>query len=220
MSSDTIVGISFGDAYRAHEFMLATQRLVAHHHVELLDAVTIAKDADGKTHVRETVDPSPASSALSGGLWAGLLGLILAGPVGWVAGTAVGAGVGAVTAKVVDVGIPDDWVAWFKEAVQPGTVTVVLLLRQVDRPAVLAELERFAGARLVYANVDADAIQRMRDALGDPATGPLTQQPAGPPAKGSGPGEDGTWPPPTVATDEPAPDPADPAGPTSHEGER
>jgi uncharacterized membrane protein len=203
-SADTIVGISFSDAFRAQEFLTATHRLVAQHQVELLDAVTIVKDAEGKAHVRETVDPSPVTSALSGGLWAGLLGLILAGPLGWVAGAAVGAGVGAVTAKVVDVGIPDDWVAWFRDAVQPGTATVVLLLRHMDRPALLSELERFAGARLVYANVDSDAVQRMRDALGDPATGPLTQEAE--PASGA------TFPAPsTVPGDEPPS--------TSHEGE-
>jgi uncharacterized membrane protein len=173
--ADTIVGISFTDAFRAQEFLTATMRLRAQHHIELLDAVTITKDLEGKTTARETVDPSPGRSALSGGMWAGLIGLILGGPIGWVAGAAVGAGVGAVTAKVVDLGIPDDWVGWFRDAVQPGTVTVVLLMRRADRAVVLSELERFEGARLVYANVESDMVQRIRDALGDPATGPLTQ---------------------------------------------
>ena len=62
---------------------------------------------------------------MSGALWTGLFGLLLGGPVGWIAGAAIGAGAGAVTAKVVDLGISDEWVAWFREAVQPGTATVV-----------------------------------------------------------------------------------------------
>ena len=174
-TADTIVGISFDDAFRAQEFLTASYRLVSQHNVELLDAVTIAKDRTGKTIVRETVDPSPGASALRVGVWTGLLGLFLAGPIGWLAGTAVGAGAGAVRAKIVDVGVPDAWVAWFREAVQPDTVTVVLLLGEVNRPVVMAELERFAGAHLVYANVEPDVVQRIRDALDDPATGPLTQ---------------------------------------------
>jgi uncharacterized membrane protein len=152
---------------------------VSQHNVELLDAVMISKDANGRTAVRETIDPSPASSAVKAGVWTGLLGLFLAGPIGWLAGTAVGAGAGAVRAKIVDVGVPDEWVAWFREAVQPDTVTVVLLLGEVNRAVVMAELERFAGARLVYANVEPDVVRRIRDALGDPATGPLTE-PAAP----------------------------------------
>ena len=136
----------------------------------------IVKDANGKTTVRETTDPQPGTSALSGGMWAGLVGLIIGGPVGWIAGTAIGAGAGAVSAKVIDIGVPDAWVDWFREAVQPATVTVVLLLERIDTPAVLDELERFAGARLVYANVPPDVVQRIRDALHDPASGPLTQE--------------------------------------------
>ncbi|MGH9135538.1 MAG: DUF1269 domain-containing protein [Acidimicrobiales bacterium] len=179
---DTIVGISFDDAFRAQEFLTATYRLASQHQVEMLDAVTIVKDQTGKTSVRETTDPQPLQSALSGGVWAGLFGLILGGPVGWLAGTAIGAGAGAVTAKVIDHGIPDEWVKWFREAVRPGTATVVLLLGTVDREATLDELRRFAGAHLVYANVDPDAVQRIREALGDESTGPLTaerEQPLG-----------------------------------------
>lgn len=174
--ASTIVGLSFDDPFRAQEFHLAAIGLGSKHDLELLDVVTIVKDEQGKTHVAETIDPSPGRSALSGGMWAGLFGLLLGGPIGWAAGVAVGAGVGAVTAKVVDLGLPDDWVAWFREAVQPGTHTVVLLFGDVDATAALKELQRFAGARLVYANVPPDVVGRIREAIHDPGTGPLAQE--------------------------------------------
>jgi uncharacterized membrane protein len=201
----TIVGISFSDAFRAQEFLTATTRLASQQRIELLDAVTIVKDQTGKTLVRETTDLQPATSALSGGMWAGLFGLILGGPVGWLAGTAIGAGAGAVAAKVIDHGIPDDWVKWFREAVQPGTVTVVSLLGRLDQAAALEELQRFGGAKLVYANVPSDVVQRIRDALGDESTGPMTQdQPAAPgpgdahDEGGNEPQSPANWPPPTA----------------------
>lgn len=175
--ASTIVGLSFDDPFRAQEFHISAIGLGNKHDLELLDVVTIVKDENGKTHVAETIDPSPGRSALSGGMWAGLFGLLLGGPIGWAAGVAVGAGVGAVTAKVVDLGLPDDWVAWFRDAVQPGTYTVVLLFGEVDAVAALRELERFAGARLVYANVPPDVVGRIREAIGDPSTGPLTSEP-------------------------------------------
>src|SRR5690606_1797638 len=51
---DTIVGISFDDAFRSQEFLTASYRLASQGQMELRDAVLIAKDADGKTVVRET----------------------------------------------------------------------------------------------------------------------------------------------------------------------
>jgi uncharacterized membrane protein len=164
---DTIVGISFDDAFRAQELMTAAFRLASKGQAQVLDAVTIVKDQNGKTFVKETIDPSPGVSALSGGMWAGLFGLLLGGPVGWLAGAAIGAGAGAARAKIVDLGVPDEWVAWFREAVQPGTVTLVLLLGQFDREATFTELARFGGGHLVHANLEPDAIARIRRALDD-----------------------------------------------------
>jgi len=81
-TAPTLVGISFPDIYRAQEFLTAAQGLAAKGAFTLKDAVTVVKTPEGKTHVHETVDPSPGRSAYSGALWAGLFGLILGGPVG------------------------------------------------------------------------------------------------------------------------------------------
>ena len=178
---ETLVGISFDDVFRAKEFLTAATRLAAHGDFEIIDAVILVKTPEGKTHVQETIDPQPGRSAMSGALWTGLFGLLLGGPVGWIAGAAVGAGAGAVTAKVVDLGISDEWVAWFREAVQPGTATIVLLVTKLDRDALVAEAARFEGAELVYANLDESTLTRLKEALGDThpdsATSPSTAPP-------------------------------------------
>lgn len=165
----TLIGISFGDPFRAQEFLTAANRLNANESIEMKDAVVVVKDDDGRVNVRETIDPQPGRTALSGGMWAGLFGLILGGPVGWIAGAAVGAGAGVVTARVVDLGIPDDWVEWFRKAVQPGTATVALLVGDFDRDTLVAEVARFSGAQLIYANVDAALHDRLAGALGTAA---------------------------------------------------
>ncbi len=168
----TLVGISFENAFRAQEFLVAASGLAAAGKLKLKDAVTVVKDNSGKTVVHETLDPTPVRSALSGAMWAGLFGLILGGPVGWIAGLVVGAGAGAATAKVMDLGVPDEWVTWFRDAVQPGTATVALLVEDLDRNALVAEAARFTGAELVYANLDDATIERVRDAFAnhDPVT--------------------------------------------------
>jgi len=163
--AQVIVGLSFDDVYRAQEFLTAATRLAAHGEMVLRDAVIVTKDADGKTHVKETTDPKPGSAALSGGMWAGLIGLLVGGPIGWAAGTAIGAGAGAAAAKAIDIGLPDEWVDWFEEAVQPDTVTVALLVDGFDADALVAEAERFTGARLVYANLDPGTLARVEAAL-------------------------------------------------------
>jgi len=161
----TLVGISFPDIFRAQEFLTAATGLAAHGRLKLKDAVIVLKDDDGKTHVKETIDPEPGRTALSGALWAGLVGLAIGGPVGWVAGMAVGGVGGAVTAKVVDLGISDEWVEWFRQAVQPGTATVLILLEDLERGALVEEAARFPGAELVYANLEPHTLERIEAAL-------------------------------------------------------
>lgn len=164
--AETLVGISFPDLFRAQEFLTAATRLASKGELTIKDAVTVVKDSDGKTVVHETVDLQPVPTALSGAVWAGLMGLILGGPVGWVAGMAVGAGAGAATAKLVDLGLADEWVDWFREVVQPDTATVALLATALDREALVAEAGRFVGAELVYTNLDPSTMERIRTALG------------------------------------------------------
>ena len=186
--TDTLVGIEFPDVFRAQEFLTATTRLAARGDIELRDAVTVISNADGRVIVRETRDLQTSTSAASGAIWAGLFGLILGGPVGWIAGTAVGAAGGAITAKVVDHGIPDEWVDWFRQAVRPGAAIVAVLVGDARRDAVFEELKRFEGARLVYANVPPEWQSRIRDALGEPpleVPEPTTGDPLPPPDAGT-----------------------------------
>lgn len=168
----SLIGVSFLDSFRAHEFLTAVQGLAAHNHLVLIDAVTVVKSSDGKAIVHETTDPQAFQSAWSGAVWAGLFGLLLGGPVGWVAGAAIGAGAGIATAHFVDLGVSDEWVEWFRESVQPGTSTVVLLVTEVGRNALVEETKRFPGAQLVYTNLDDATVEKIRHSFGDTADAP------------------------------------------------
>jgi uncharacterized membrane protein len=164
-----LAAISFDDDLRAVEFMTAVTRLAKDQRLTLHDAVFVVKRADGKTYVRETKDLQAGPTAIGVGLWSGLFGLLLGGPVGMLVAGGIGAGAGAVTAKLVDVGVTDEFVAQLREMVREGTTTVAILADHVDAQAVLAELHRFEGARYVAGNLPLVAIQAVRDALGDPA---------------------------------------------------
>jgi uncharacterized membrane protein len=91
---------------------------------------------------------------------------------------------------VVDHGIPDEWVDWFRQAVRPGASIVAVLLGEARRDVVFDELKRFEGAHLVYANVAPEFQTRIRDALGEPSPPtPTTGEPLPPPEPGTAAGE-------------------------------
>jgi uncharacterized membrane protein len=160
-----IIGVSFDRQVMAQQYLLAMGGLKESGDLDLQDAVIVTKHDDGSVKVVETIDPTPGRAALNGAMWTSLLGLVLGGPVGWVAGLGIGAASGAVTAKIVDLGIPDDWVAWFREAVEPGTSTVVILADHIHVPALATEARRFAGAELLYTSMPDHAYEQLRDAL-------------------------------------------------------
>lgn len=160
-----LVGVSLPDSLRAQEFLSAATRLGVKGALKVRDAVIVVKDEFGGTAIRETMDPQPGRTALSSAMWTGLLGFFVGGPVGWLVGGAVGAGVGAVTAKVIDLGIPDEWVHWFRDSVQPGTTNVVLLLEDLDVSALAGEFRRFPFARLVHTTLPEASMRLLEESL-------------------------------------------------------
>ena len=56
---------------------------------------------------------------------------------------------------------------WFKQDVEPGRTIVALLVEDLEEDALVGEVERLAGAELVYAHLDEGTIERIKGALGD-----------------------------------------------------
>src|SRR4051795_3074905 len=162
---EALFGVSFDDVFRAEEFLLALRGMASRGELRLNDAVVVYKADDGAVRARETKDLQASGTAVSGAMWSGLIGLLIGGPIGFVAGLGIGAGAGAITAKVVDIGIPDEWVDWFKQAVRPHTSTVVALASDVDLTKLYQEAQRFAGAELVHTTLRSGASADLAAAL-------------------------------------------------------
>lgn len=164
---DHIIGVSFDKVTRADEVLLALVHLQQEGEIALSDAVVVAKDDAGKVHVRQTVDPTPGRSALTGTIWGMLVGMLFGGPV-FLAAAAVGAGGGALMAKLIDLGLDDNWVKDVGKWLDPGTSALLILVAADVRPAVLAELGRYEGDVLYCTFPDAvrDELER---ALADKA---------------------------------------------------
>jgi len=158
--------IAFDSPLKSREAFLAFQRLQTEQGILLHDAVFLDKDAAGRSNVTETVDVKPADSAARSGLWGALIGTLIAGPVGTVVGGAVSAGIGALSAKLIDIGIPDGTIKELEGALSPGASALALLVSHVKDEALERELARFAGARLIQSSLTPDVVQRLRSALG------------------------------------------------------
>jgi len=149
-----IVGMSFDKVSRAEEVLLNLVHLQQEGQISLADAVVVSKTDDGHVHIRQTVDPSPKTGALSGSMWGVLIGLLF-GPVGPIIGAVAGAGTGALAAKLVDIGLDDGWIKQVGAWLDPSTSALLLLVADDVRPSVVTELRRFEGQVLYCTFPDA-----------------------------------------------------------------
>ncbi len=163
-----LIVLGFESRLKAEEALLAATRLHTEGEIVLHDAVFVTKDEDGATHVTETVDQTPGDAALSGSFWGMLFGTILAGPVGMVVGGAVSAGASALMAKLIDTGISDGAVKQLRETITTGTTALALLISHIHEEKLVAELHRFAGAKLVATDLPEAAVAEVKTALETP----------------------------------------------------
>lgn len=166
--------ISFTDTLRAQEFLLAVARLQNQKELELHDAVIIARDADGKSHVRETSDVTPSQAGVGAGVWGLLLGTLFGGPIGGLVVGAASAGGGALLAKLIDTGVKDETIAELRTTVPPGRVAVALLVSHVSVADLQRELSRFPNAELVETDLPGASVTAVQNALDEANRKPFT----------------------------------------------
>src|SRR3954464_2322452 len=83
---EALFGVSFEDVFRAEEFLLALRGLASRGELKLNGAVVVYKTDDGTVRARETRDLQASGTAVSGAMWTGLIGLLIGGAIGLVAG--------------------------------------------------------------------------------------------------------------------------------------
>ena len=91
-----------------------------------------------------------------------VLGALLGVPV---AGLALGAATGALAAKFIDLGIPQDFVDELTRAIEPGRIVVAILARTHDSDAVLAAVTAIEGGTVVAGDLPAEVMAAVDDAV-------------------------------------------------------
>lgn len=124
------------------------ERLIA-----IQNAAVIRRDKNDKLHISETADWGGGKGAAVGAIVGGAIGIIF--PPSLLAAGAIGAGIGALGAKLRDSGFKDDNLKEIGSALKPGTSAIVAVVEHTW----VADLERELaeeGAKTVRQAITAD----------------------------------------------------------------
>ncbi|MCK5697763.1 MAG: DUF1269 domain-containing protein [Gammaproteobacteria bacterium] len=157
--SDLVV-IGFDDEHKAFELRAELSKLQKEYLIEMEDVVVVTKNDKGKVQLHQAVNLT-AAGAVSGSFWGLLIGMIFLNPL---LGAAVGAGAGAISGKLTDIGINDDFMKEFSETFKPNTSAIFILVRKSTPDKLLAELKDFRG-KVLKTSLSADREDAIRKVL-------------------------------------------------------
>jgi uncharacterized membrane protein len=148
-----MVGLVFENQAQADEIMTFVKDLHARKILKVRNAAVLAKAADGTITVKERHDWDAKNAALGGMIVGGVLGLMTGG-IGIVAAPAIGAGIGAVTGRVVDRGFDDTFLKSLAEHLKPGRSGLLMIVESEWRVPVHEALKGVGGVILQHELTD------------------------------------------------------------------
>jgi uncharacterized membrane protein len=157
--ADLIV-IEYDDIHKAEEVRLKLLKLQGEYLIDLEDAVVAYRDEKGKVRLNQ-IQNLTASGAISGGFWGTLIGIIFLNPL---LGMAAGAGAGAISGALTDVGINDNFMKEIASGFQNGTSALFVLVRKVTPDKVLAELAG-SGGKVLQTSLTHEKEEKLQAAL-------------------------------------------------------
>ena len=139
----TLIALTYDDEQTGRTVFEKLADLQKQQLLQLEDAALAVKDAKGKVKVKQTLENQlTGSSALWGGFWGLLIGLLFLAPIFW---GLFGALMGFIAGKAGDVGIDNKFIKDVGESLDPGGAAVFMLVIEATADKVLDELRQYGG---------------------------------------------------------------------------
>jgi uncharacterized membrane protein len=159
--SDLVV-ITFSDETTAFEMRAELSKLQKEYLITMEDVVVVTKDENDQVKLHQAVNLT-AAGAIGGTFWGALIGLLFVNPL---LGAAVGAGAGALSGKLTDIGIDDQFMKDLAESFRPGSSALFVLVRKVTPDKVLDRLAGFRGkGQVLRTSLTKEEEDKLREAL-------------------------------------------------------
>jgi uncharacterized membrane protein len=157
-----LVAIVFEDETTAFDMRAALVKMQKDYLIDLEDAVVVTRDQKGKTRLDQAVNLT-AAGAVGGGFWGLLIGMIFLNPL---LCAMIGAGTGALSGRLNDIGLNDRMMKDIGQSFTPGSSGLFVLIRRATADKVLAGLKDFAGRGKVFqTSLNRDDEAALREAL-------------------------------------------------------
>ena len=144
--SDLVV-LDFDGVGTADEVLTKLRGMQKENLIDLEDACVVVHTGAGKVQVKQAVNLTSigaASGASTGMLIGALAGLLVLNPLaGMAVGGLAGAGFGALSGRMADYGINDEFIKNLGKTIPKGSSALFLLIRRSTPDKVLAEIEPF-----------------------------------------------------------------------------
>lgn len=155
-----LVVIGFDDETTAFEMRAELAKMQKEYLIDMEDVVVVTKDEKDKVKLHQAVNLT-ASGAVGGSFWGMLIGFLFLNPL---AGAAVGAGAGALSGKLADIGINDQFMKDLGATFKPGSSALFVLVREATPDKVLEGLKKFKGT-VLQTSLTKDKEEELQKAL-------------------------------------------------------
>ena len=156
-----LIVFAFSNDKGASEMDEVIQRLKKEQLITLDDAAVVVRSLDGKVKVKQAVNLVGAGT-VGGAFWGMLIGLLFWMP--WL-GLAIGAITGAISGKLSDYGINDDFINEVSQTIEPGGSALFLLISKWTEDKVLDQLSKF-NPKVVRTSLSKEEEQKLKAAFG------------------------------------------------------
>lgn len=155
-----LVVIGFDDESTAFAMRAELAKMQKEYLIDMEDMVVVTKDEKDKVKLHQAVNLT-ASGAVGGTFWGMLIGMFFLNPL---LGAAVGAGAGAISGKLADIGVSDNFMKELGETFTPGTSALFVLVRKATPDKVLEGLKGFKG-KVIQTSLTKDKEDELKKVL-------------------------------------------------------